>query len=36
MIEILPENLANHVEKKCGSLAGELIPPKTNLQSSVE
>ena len=23
MIEILPENLANHVEKKCGSLAGE-------------
>ena len=27
MIEILPENLANHVEKKCGSLAGELIPP---------
>merc|ERR1712165_347720 len=22
MIEILPENLANHVEKKCGSLAG--------------
>ena len=26
MIEILPENLANHVEKKCGSLAGELIP----------
>ena len=27
MIEILPENLANHVEKKCGSLAGELTPP---------
>ena len=25
MIEILPENLANHVEKKCGSLAGELF-----------
>jgi len=22
MIEILPENLANHIEKKCGSLAG--------------
>ena len=35
MIEILPENLANHVEKKCGSLAGEL-PPHTNLRSSVE
>ena len=43
MIEILPENLANHVEKKCGSLAGELPfsiilspprpppPPNTNL-----
>ena len=25
MIEILPENLANHVEKKCGSLAGEFF-----------
>jgi hypothetical protein len=25
MIEILPPNLAAHVEKKCGSLAGEEI-----------
>jgi hypothetical protein len=24
MIEILPPNLAAHVEKKCGSLAGQL------------
>ena len=29
MIEILPPNLAAHVEKKCGSLAGQHITLKT-------
>ena len=33
MIEILPENLANHVEKKCGSLAGQFFTqtPSSNI-----
>ena len=32
MIEILPDNLAAHVEKKCGALAGK---PRKNIDQRI-